>query len=157
MAKNKYSNLLLSIILIAVLAACAAQTQSYRVPALHPEDSGIGKRPPICIDCHEGKTEDFNFQQFNHTALFTDNHRQLASRNDQVCEMCHQTSFCNDCHADGIELKPSIKNQTETYKRTPHRGDYLSRHRIDGRVDPTSCFRCHGNPKSSASCARCHG
>jgi hypothetical protein len=25
----------------------------------------------------------------------------------------------------------------------PHTGDYLSRHRIDGRLDPVSCRRCH--------------
>jgi hypothetical protein len=147
----------LFLLLTSVLAACAAQTQSYRVPAQHPEDSGIGKRPPICVDCHEASDDQFNWQQFNHTPFFADNHRQIALRNEQTCAMCHQTSFCNDCHATGLELKPSLKNQTETYRRTPHRGDYLSRHRIDGRVDPSSCFRCHRNPKASGSCVRCHG
>lgn len=157
MAKHVYSKWIIFLLLASVLAACAVQTQSYQIPALHPEDSGLGKRPPICVDCHEAKTEDFNWQQFDHTPFFAETHRQLAYRNEQVCAMCHQTSFCNNCHAAGIELKPSQKNQTETYRRSPHRGDYISRHRIDGRVDPTSCFRCHGNPKASASCVRCHG
>lgn len=157
MPKHKSSHLILLLLLACGLAACAVHTQSYQVPAQHPEDSGIGKLPPICVDCHEASAEHFNWQQFNHNAFFAENHRQVAYRNNQVCEMCHQTSFCNDCHATGIELKPSLKNQTETYRRSPHRGDYLSRHRIDGRVDPTSCFRCHGNPKASETCARCHG
>ena len=26
-----------------------------------------------------------------------------------------------------------------------HRGDYIVLHQIDGRLDPGSCFRCHGN------------
>jgi hypothetical protein len=70
--------------------------------------------------------------------------------------MCHQTSFCNDCHATRVELKPSERHKTETYRRMPHRGNYLARHRIDGRVDPTSCFRCHGNPKTARTCSPCH-
>jgi len=148
---------LFALVLITFLAACGMQPQTDQLPAKHPEDSGIGKRPPICIDCHDARAEHINWQQFDHTAYFADNHRQVASRNPQVCAMCHQTSFCNDCHATGSELKPSLKNQAETYRRTPHRGDYLSRHRIDGRVDPTSCFRCHGNPKSAQTCVRCHG
>lgn len=157
MSKHKSCHLLLLLLLSCALAACAVHTQTYLVPAQHPEDSGIGQRPPVCTDCHEASSEDFNWQQFNHGGIFAESHRQAAYRNNQVCEMCHQTSFCNDCHAAGIELKPSLKNQTETYRKSPHRGDYLSRHRIDGRVDPTSCFRCHGNPKASATCARCHG
>jgi hypothetical protein len=71
--------------------------------------------------------------------------------------MCHQQSFCNDCHATYVELKPSIKNQDATYRRSPHRGDWLSRHRIEGSLDPTSCIRCHRNPKTATTCAPCHG
>lgn len=157
MHQHRFSCYLLFLVCALALAACAVHTEGYRIPAQHPEDSGIGKRPPICVDCHDARSEDFNWQQFDHTSYFADNHRQLASRNAQVCAMCHQSSFCNSCHATGIELRPSVKNQTDTYKRTPHRGDYLSRHRIDARVDPTSCFRCHGNPKAARNCVRCHG
>ena len=96
-------------------------------------------------------------ERYVHTADFGKSHRPEATQGEAVCAMCHQTSFCNDCHATRVELKPSLKNQTETYRSMPHRGDYLSRHRIDGRVDPTSCFRCHGNPKSARTCANCHG
>jgi hypothetical protein len=38
---------------------------------------------------------------------------------------------------------------------TPHRGDYLTQHRVDGRLDPASCFPCHGR-KNVGRCATCH-
>jgi hypothetical protein len=37
----------------------------------------------------------------------------------------------------------------------PHRGEYLTRHQIDGRVDPGSCIQCHGN-RNDGSCGVCH-
>jgi hypothetical protein len=111
----------------------------------------------MCTECHEPRTEYVDYERLNHHPYFADNHRQEAYQQERLCAMCHQTSFCNDCHATRVELKPSIKNQTETYRRLPHRGDYITRHRIDGGIDPTSCFRCHGNPKTAISCARCHG
>jgi hypothetical protein len=114
-------------------------------------------RMPDCTECHEERGDHVAYSRFVHTPFFIDNHRQEAYQQEQVCSMCHQTSFCNDCHASGIELKPSTKEQTDNFRRLPHRGDYLSRHRIDGRIDPSSCFRCHGNPKTSETCARCHG
>jgi hypothetical protein len=37
----------------------------------------------------------------------------------------------------------------------PHRGDYLGQHPIDGRVDPGSCVRCHGN-RNDGACIGSH-
>lgn len=74
-----------------------------------------------------------------------------------VRPLCHRPSFCNDGHATRVEPKPSIKNQTFTFRRMPYRDDFLSRHRIDGRLDPTACYPCHGNLKSAQRCASCHG
>jgi hypothetical protein len=140
-----------------VLAACVAHQAQWLPPLQHPEDAGLGKRPPICTDCHEASDEHFNWQRFNHDTYFGDNHRQQAYQNSRVCGMCHQQSFCSDCHAIDIELKPSDKNPTATYRRSPHRGDWLARHRIEGALDPTSCIRCHRNPKTAATCVPCHG
>ncbi len=139
---------------LALLAACATLQGGYRLPATHPEELEPGR--PTCTECHEPRTEQFNYERYNHTVFFMENHLLPARQGEQVCAMCHQTSFCNDCHATRVELKPSDRYQTETYRRMPHRGNYLARHRIDGRIDPTSCFRCHGNPKTARSCAPCH-
>jgi len=155
--RNKHMLNIGSLLLLLALAACAALDNGMDLPAKHISAEDLGINPTTCTDCHEARGEKLAFGSFNHTATWGQTHRQQASQNEAVCSMCHQTSFCNDCHNSGSELKPSLKNQGETYRQTPHRGDYLSRHRIDGRVDPTSCFRCHGNPKSAQICAACHG
>ena len=138
-----------------VLFACAQGQKRYSLPARHPET--LPERGPNCLDCHERSDGQTVFAEYVHTPDWMGVHRTRAYQNQQICSLCHQDSFCNDCHVTRSELKPSLKEQTDTYRRMPHRGDYLSRHRIDGRVDPTSCFRCHGNPKSSETCVRCHG
>lgn len=144
-------------LLLLVLGACAAMDSGLGLPARHMTAADLGESPTKCSACHEARGEKLAFGAFDHTATWGQTHRQQAYQQEAVCAMCHQASFCNDCHATRVELKPSLKNQSETYRQMPHRGDYLSRHRIDGRVDPTSCFRCHGNPKSAQTCAPCHG
>ena len=139
---------------LVFLVACATMGTGYFVPDRHPME--LEKGNPTCTECHEARTEEFNYERFNHTPFFTETHRQEVYQAENVCRMCHATSFCNDCHATRVELKPSVRHQTDTYRRMPHRGDYLARHRIEGRIDPTSCFRCHGNPKTAQSCAPCH-
>jgi hypothetical protein len=155
--RTKLLILLGSAIVVFGLAACAALDSGRDLPLQHESAANLGMSTTNCLDCHEARGEKLAFGDFVHTPDWLQSHRQRAYQSEAVCSMCHQTSFCNECHASGIELKPSLKNQTKTYQQTQHRGDYLSRHRIDGRVDPTSCFRCHGNPKSAATCASCHG
>ena len=157
MAKKSILSILTMLAIVFLMAACASLQTSYEAYATHPSAEDLGEQPKICTDCHDGRGEHVAYENYVHTADYGLNHRFQANQGEAICAMCHQTSFCNDCHATGIELKPSLKNQADTYRPMQHRGDYLSRHRIDGRMDPTSCFRCHGNPKSAESCARCHG
>lgn len=154
MAKRTFARLTIRLLPLVLLAACATLQGGYKLPVRHPEQLPPGR--PVCTECHESKSENFNYQRFNHTLLFMEKHRQESYQDEATCRMCHATSFCNDCHATRVELKPSDRDRTGNYRRMPHRGDYLSRHRIDARIDPTSCFRCHGNPKSARSCAPCH-
>lgn len=155
--QNKFLMFLAVAILALGLAACAALDSGRDLPLRHLSAEDAGGPTNQCTNCHDARDEKLAFGSFVHTPTWGSNHRQAAYQNEAVCSMCHQTSFCNDCHAAETELKPSIKNQSDTYRQTQHRGDYLSRHRIDGRVDPTSCFRCHGNPKAAQTCVRCHG
>jgi hypothetical protein len=152
--KMKFVVCLLFLTLLLVYACASIQDSGYVFPSIHPEELEPGR--PICSDCHE-ENDRIVFSRFNHTVTFADNHRLLAYQYEQACKMCHQQRFCDDCHGVRLDEKPSDRNKTSTFRRTPHRGDYLSRHRIDGRVDPTSCFRCHGNPKTAETCAPCHG
>jgi len=142
---------------VTILTCLLTVAVGYAHPPVHPADVDLGNKRPICTECHDENADGVVFSRFNHTVYFAEKHRPMARQQPEICSMCHQQSFCNDCHAVETELKPSLRNQSDTYRRTPHRGDYLSRHRIDGRIDPSSCFRCHGSPKRAKSCVRCHG
>lgn len=139
---------------VAAVSACAV-IQKRVLPTAHPEPLGRGN--PVCTECHDPVADSLAYRDFDHGLRWAEDHRLPVRGNEAVCGMCHAQNFCNECHATRVELKPSVFRQAETYRALPHRGDYLSRHRIDARLDPTSCLRCHGNPKTAKSCARCHG
>ena len=130
--------------LVAGVVACAGPKSTARI---HPEEV---KGLPQCSDCHEGAQ-----RQFNHGTAFLRDHRDPARQGQQVCEMCHRTSFCADCHGYKEEIKPSDKRAADPGSASPHRGDYVTQHRFDGRVDPAPCFGCHGR-KNDWRCRQCH-
>ena len=136
--------LLLTLGGLIVVTACAEYRSSVRV---HPEKV---ETAPICSECHTDWQS-----SLDHTSRFARSHRFAALRRQSVCESCHRPSFCADCHADGDELKPSDKYRNAPWRELPHRGDYLTQHRIDGRLNPLSCVRCHGR-NNDGSCRACH-
>ncbi len=143
-AKIKGIILLLLAVLALSLFACA-HTQS--MVSKHPtEVEGM----PICSDCHTDWRA-----SMNHTSDFYTRHRFSASQNQQACSVCHKESFCADCHAHKEELKPSDKYKDSPQQDMPHRGDYLNQHKIDGRINPASCFPCHGR-QNNERCKVCH-
>ncbi len=141
----------LKIIFLIVLSALAlalfacAHTQS--IAAKHPT---AVEGTPICSDCHT----DYR-AAMNHTGDFSTRHRFYAVQGKQSCAVCHAESFCSDCHAHKEELKPSDKYKDSPERSMPHRGDYLNQHKIDGRVNPASCFPCHGR-QNNERCQACH-
>ena len=156
MANKSLLSMLILPAIVLLVTACSSLQSTTTLPAKHPSAEEIGAEPKICTDCHDPQGA-VAFKRFVHTADWGQNHRAAAYQAEAVCAICHEQSYCNDCHASRVEMKASDKNDTEPYRSMPHRGDYLTRHRIDGRIDPTSCFRCHGNPKASRTCAPCHG
>ncbi len=128
-------------------------SHSYQLPLRHPDE---GEDMRTCTDCHDTSDDPFPYRRFNHTLLFGEKHYRVARTGRPVCQMCHRSSDCAACHGVGVELKPSLRNHADPRGLKPHRGDYLTRHRIDGRINPTKCFRCHGAPKTARSCAPCH-
>jgi hypothetical protein len=146
--KNVFSKLLmlisLSIAFAVVLYACAGTASLAKT---HP---GEIAKAPICADCHtDWRTS------MNHTSDFSTRHKFTAAQQKQVCDLCHKESFCADCHANKEELKPSDKFKDSPERTLPHRGDYLTQHKIDGRINPASCFPCHGR-QNNARCKVCH-
>jgi len=140
---------------IGVLLACATLRSGYAPPLQHPQEEG--EDYSMCTDCHDVEDEEFPYQRFNHTSYFAAQHRQVVYQAQEACYMCHTQSYCNDCHGVWTELKPSVKDQTDTRRWMPHRGDYLTRHIIDARINPAPCFRCHGNRETAKTCRPCHG
>lgn len=132
-------------LIVSVLYACANTTS---IVKLHPEKvTGM----PDCSECHSD-----TWAAFNHKAAgFFDKHRFYAQEKGMACATCHEESFCSDCHAHKEEIKPSDKFTNSPERNLPHRGDYLSQHKIDGRVNPASCAKCHGR-QNNERCITCH-
>ncbi len=125
------------------------------LPGSHPEALGEGR--VSCSECHEDQAKGSlrPYTAFNHTNLFIKNHRFYAGNDQRLCSVCHAASFCNDCHARETEMKPSVKFGNRPDREMMHRGDYMTRHKIDGKIDPTSCYRCHGRANNE-QCMGCH-
>ncbi|HWR72999.1 MAG TPA: cytochrome C [Nitrospirota bacterium] len=136
--------IMLVLALAAGLYACA-QTASFAKK--HPAET---ESPPICRDCHTDWRA-----TMDHTQDFIQRHRFYAAQKQNVCDGCHAPSFCADCHANKEELKPSDKYKDSPERAMPHRGDYLTQHKIDGKINPASCFPCHGR-QNNARCKVCH-
>lgn len=143
--KNNRLFLILLMVAASFLYACANTASLARV---HPEAvTGI----PDCSECHQD-----TWASLNHKAPdFMLKHRSFAGNSRAACASCHQESFCADCHAHKEEILPSAKYPDAPGRSLPHRGDYLSQHKIDGKVDPASCFACHGR-QNNEGCKRCH-
>ncbi len=143
--KTRLYILMIPLILGAVLYACA-NTKS--IAKVHPAPvKGL-------VDCGECHTD--NWAALNHQADdFYRKHKFYAGQQKFACGTCHQESFCADCHAHREEIKPSDRYKGSPERQLPHRGDYLSRHRIEGRIDPVSCLKCHGRTNNER-CKTCH-
>jgi hypothetical protein len=145
--KNKIVIMSILLLMMSLLYACANTTS---LPRTHPEDvsrQGI----PDCTACHSD-----SWGAMNHRAPdFMAKHRFFAASSRQACNSCHHESFCTDCHSHKEEIKPSDRFTDSPERTLPHRGDYLSQHKIDGRVNPVSCVKCHGR-QNNERCASCH-
>jgi hypothetical protein len=141
---------------ILTITACShILSAENSLPANHPEALAEGR--VACSECHEDQIKGVlkPYETFSHSQVFIKNHGFYGGSNDMLCASCHATSFCNDCHANNLEIKPSTKLGNRPDRELVHRGDYLTRHKIDGKVDPTSCYRCHGR-SNNQQCIQCH-
>lgn len=134
----------LASILVAGLFACA---HNRTLPAWHPVEV---TETPTCSECHKDE-----WAVLNHTPDFGTRHKFYAARQSAVCNLCHAETFCADCHAHKEEVKPSDKYKDSPERALPHRGDYFSQHMIDGKINPASCFPCHGR-MNNERCKVCH-
>jgi len=142
--------------LIAIFAACARINAMYSLPASHPEALAVGQQVD-CSECHEDRQKGTMkpFAAFSHSPAFVKKHRFYAATDDRLCTVCHKSSFCSDCHTNQVEMKPSIKYGNRPDREMPHRGNFMTLHKIEGKLDPAGCYRCHGRANNER-CAACH-
>jgi hypothetical protein len=142
-----------AVLLVALIAGCSAISKSPSVPPKHPEELA-GWTQVDCLECHSDlSTGDETYASFGThdvrriTACTANRDRTSASR--------ATARPSARCHARKEELKPSTRMGDRPDLALPHRGDYIVQHQLEGRMDPGSCFRCHGN-KNDAKCRACH-
>lgn len=137
------------LLLLPVCAFVLLASSSFAGAVLkHPMEV---EAPVICSQCHTDWRG-----SLDHTAEFGGRlHKFSARQNVQACGLCHVESFCSDCHANREQLKPSDKYKDAPERALPHRGDYLNQHKIDGRINPVSCMKCHGR-QNNGRCKTCH-
>jgi hypothetical protein len=139
--------LILTLLLAVFLAGLFACATHQSMAKAHPVEITTA---PHCGECHtDGRAA------LDHTPDFATRHKFYAAQQRQTCSLCHRPAFCADCHANKEELKPSDKYKDAPARTMPHRGDYLTQHKIDGRVNPASCFPCHGR-QNNERCKVCH-
>lgn len=79
-------------------------------------------------------------------------HGTLARNAPGTCAQCHEPSHCASCHSRKEELTLAQRNPEGVERQLIHRGDWITRHGADARLDQASCLKCHG----VKGCADCH-
>ena len=149
--------LLAAVLGLSLLTACALLSPKASFAKSHPEAFETNKRP-TCSACHGTdlvKSGVKTYASFDHSDAFVKNHKFPANQDPQACASCHAPAFCNDCHGGKVSMMPSVKLSDRPDRMMPHKGNYLSLHRIDAKIDPTGCFKCHGRANNE-KCTACH-
>ena len=142
--------------LFIFLVACAGMKGTPNGYSSHADYISAGQQIS-CSECHEDQQKGTmkSFASFNHSAVFVKNHGHYAATDDRLCASCHKSSFCTDCHTNKTEIKPSLLYGNRPDRELPHRGNYMTLHKIEGKLDPSSCYRCHGR-SNNERCMACH-
>jgi Cytochrome c7 and related cytochrome c len=90
--------------------------------------------------------------EVSHQGDFLRRHASVARSSERACASCHDQNFCLDCHAKTTMVPIETKLVDRPDRQFIHRQDFLGRHSVDLRADPTSCARCH----STSFCETCH-
>ena len=156
MARNTILQVLALVLGPGMMTACGLVSPEASFTPTHNYALGAGR--PICTECHSNdlaKGALKTYATFDHTPTFVKNHRFQATQDSNTCAVCHAPSFCIDCHGGKVPMKPAKLLADRPDRDTPHRGDYLTLHKIEGKLDPSSCYRCHGRANND-QCRACH-
>lgn len=142
--------------MIIFLASCSGLKSNPDRFSSHAEYLTAGQQIS-CSECHENEQKGTmkSMVSFNHSPVFVKSHGHYAATEDRLCASCHKSSFCYDCHASRSEIKPSTFYGYRPDREMPHRGNFMTTHKIEGKLDPASCNTCHGR-SNNERCNSCH-
>ena len=89
---------------------------------------------------------------FSHRGNFLKKHAVVAKGDMVVCGHCHEQSYCAECHSRMSPETPAVLRSDEPDRWLIHRGDFITRHPIEAKSDPTACLKCHRQDR----CVTCH-
>ncbi len=156
MSRKRFILALLCALGAGLLTACSLLSRVESFPPTHPQALEPGR--PQCSGCHGEDSMPGGlktYASFDHTPTFVKEHRFAANRDSGTCAACHSQSFCSDCHSGKTMMTPSTKLGDRPDRDMPHRAGYLTLHRIDAKMDPSGCFKCHGRANNE-TCRACH-
>lgn len=145
-------------------AACHAGAAS--APALSPGRRLLPAHPE-CNACHQGDVDAGRCQLchdrldldprrpqsiYSHEEGFFARHGLKAAGAQDQCAMCHDQSFCAECHARTMTVTPALRHPDRPDRNRVHEGDWISKHVLEARRGDTGCLKCHG----TSFCAACH-
>jgi len=142
MSRRPFTYLIFVVLVIAFLSASSVWGE---------EDQHTDYRDMKISDCNECHLEEG--VRPNHQAGWNVDHRLKAVKGESNCAVCHDQSFCLDCHTGGgIDADLGTSNYRSDYVPRSHRSDFRELHPIQASRDPASCERCH----DVQFCSDCH-
>lgn len=139
----------------------ADYVKQHRLEARSTQQCAQCHEQTFCSDCHsqtQGRRVELRLpertdRQFIHRLDFFGRHSVEARAQELMCNRCHGTSFCADCHAQN-RLVPSASSVN------PHPAGFNDRasstfHGRAARREINTCAACHDQGAAS-NCVTCH-
>ena len=107
-----------------------------------------------CESCHTNLVEEGTFpaSHLAHDGDWIREHGTRAASSGDLCQSCHQESFCASCHGKTVPVLPAATRFADPVRSGIHRAGFAARHALEARSDPGACTTCHTPDR----CASCH-
>ena len=107
-----------------------------------------------CGACHVNLVEEGTLpaSHLAHDGDWLREHGARAASSGDLCETCHNDSFCASCHGANVPALAPDRRFGDPFRTSVHRAGFESRHALEARSDPGACATCH----QPASCNACH-
>ena len=107
-----------------------------------------------CDVCHTDLAESGTLpaSHLAHDGDWLREHGVRAASSGDLCETCHQQSFCASCHGQTAPALPATRRFADPITPTIHRAGFATRHALEAKSDPGACTTCHAPDR----CAGCH-